>query len=673
MLSSWSVPPKNLGSRLLFSSSSSSSSSSSPSLSPLLETNCNSTDTCIINNNEQYVSPSVRIVHANKKTKLSCSTTTSKKKSATTTTTDNDDDVPNRSTCGDSTCSNVVVGNGGRGLIASKDIQPGEVLFVLTPTVSVNIEQAIRLYNNTNTKNKSLEHICETILIKEMKRSIKSSNSNNSKARDCIAASFLTLQSSHNNDDTTNTTNNTTTPSKKKSDGDNNDATEIGEEEYYNYLDGEDDDYEKHNRFVSLLLGQGHPEDVQRILKNATTKHNNVTTILNNNDYLLGIIRHNAFGPDFHNYDRMETYINRSSNHNNDNGSDNDRKKSCCYSRVLGHYPFAAMINHSCCSNTTRVFYTGTTSTNISSGNSTSTEMMIATASQYIPKNTEIVWPYCPPTYEYTLRQQLLYTTYGFICYCQRCQFEKVVYEQRPPPKVITDLTATITSSSLSQQQQEQQLTVTEWSTIIKSLRIWYNIVIATVNIDDCIITDDNDTEKDITHKQQKQELAVYYLRLGYTQLYMRYTNEMLTVLSSSSIHDEELIQAMHNTIRIEAKELHQSFSSVHKSSTEHLSLCHLCYELLSSASNSNNDKKKMTEIKYWTNELKDLHIARYSNTVIGNNNKNNNNTNTNMLLLRLRSLMKHTRAILRTKDGWYNSNNNNTSTSTSPFNTSFI
>ena len=141
--------------------------------------------------------------------------------------------------------------------------------------------------------------------------------------------------------------------------------------------------------------------------------------------------------------------------------------------------------------------------------------------------------------------------------------------------------------------------------------------------------------------QQQQQQVKLAYLKLGYTQLYMRYFNEALLLLesSSSSVDEKDEVRA---TILKEATELHNTFCMVHKSCTEHISLLHLCYELSATVPATSAITKTLTTTTthYWTEQLKDIHISRYSNEVI----KNDVNL--------LRTLLKHTRVVLRTKDG---------------------
>lgn len=129
---------------------------------------------------------------------------------------------------------------------------------------------------------------------------------------------------------------------------------------------------------LEICLGQAEPEQAwwEEPIKDET---------------LLQIIRHNAFGPEFHNYTQME------------------QKPAECYARVLGMYPLAAVINHSCQPNAVRVF---------------SGELMVVHACQPIAIGTEIVWSYIPPTQSFTTRQEQLQGKFDFTCTCPRCTVE---------------------------------------------------------------------------------------------------------------------------------------------------------------------------------------------------------------------------------------------------------
>ncbi|KAL3812037.1 hypothetical protein ACHAXA_008943 [Cyclostephanos tholiformis] len=123
---------------------------------------------------------------------------------------------------------------------------------------------------------------------------------------------------------------------------------------------------------------------------------------------ILGIIRRNGFGPDFHNYNKIATCWTERANSEH------------CYNRVLGIYPLAAMINHSCCPNAVRVFGSIPTQNGIKSKK----EVMIAHANANIPNGTEITWSYISPATPFAVRREMLLSKYGFTCHCPRCAME---------------------------------------------------------------------------------------------------------------------------------------------------------------------------------------------------------------------------------------------------------
>ena len=100
-------------------------------------------------------------------------------------------------------------------------------------------------------------------------------------------------------------------------------------------------------------------------------------------EQLRQIIRRNAFGPDFVTYERIQ-----------------QQNPPFRPFHLLGLYPMAAMINHSCMSNAVRV-YAG--------------ETMVVHASQAITKGSEVLWSYVPPIEP--RRQQILQRQHGFTCH----------------------------------------------------------------------------------------------------------------------------------------------------------------------------------------------------------------------------------------------------------------
>eukprot|EP00536_Pseudo-nitzschia_multiseries_P011065 jgi/Psemu1/204873/e_gw1.359.34.1 len=401
----------------------------------------------------------------------------------------------------------------GRGLVATEDIPAGSLLFVHPPTVRADVSQIMRIYQNKARSNSSsnnlLESIAETVLLKEMKRAIRGRTKQTANAR--IAASFLALNGDH-------------------SDVDVDPKQGTAES-------GEDDGDRK---------------------------------LLDDNQFLLGIIRHNAFGPDFHHYHRMERELQA----NNTDASSNSISISpdAMYARVLGHYPLAAMINHSCGpTNATRVFYG---------------EVMVATATMDISSGSELVWPYCPPILPLAERSERLRNGYGFSCGCHRCASEARVGNKNYDDAVAVK--AMLHSSSSSQEPMGMAIA------------------------------------KATQQQQQEQQddLLQESLRLGYTQLYIRYFNQALQQQESRA------------KILKEATELHFAFARTHNACTEHLSLLHLCYEL----SVLEGSKEA---VRSWTERLREAHLCRYSNEIVGKN------------LETLRTVLKHTRTVLRTEGGW--------------------
>lgn len=109
-------------------------------------------------------------------------------------------------------------------------------------------------------------------------------------------------------------------------------------------------------------------------------------------DTLRSIIRKNAFGPDGrYNYQFFAEQFQM----------DADYRPP----RMLGIFPLAAMLNHSCVANAVRVY---------------SQDCMIVHACQPISKGAEIVWSYVPPVQVH----RSLSNDHGFACACERCQAE---------------------------------------------------------------------------------------------------------------------------------------------------------------------------------------------------------------------------------------------------------
>jgi hypothetical protein len=394
-----------------------------------------------------------------------------------------------------------------------------------------------------------LEYIAETVLLKEMKRTIRKRLSQPQAA--AVAASFLALQSKHQE----------------------NDAEERRMVDNSACLSS-----------LSVLLGKGDEERVAKILDIATKN-------LDDDNYLRGIIRQNAFGPDFHHYSRMEQEIRRQTTSNGK------------YHRILGMYPLAAMINHSCTTNATRTFVTVNGNINL----------MIATATQDIPSGHEILWSYIPPTSDYASRQASL-QHYGFVCQCKRCLQDAKI-----------DMT-NLTTAGISSLLPSNPVTMSRWNDILQLLQTFY----------------DNNSVADARS-----------VRLAHTQLYIRYFNETLAFAQQQQ---PEETNAIYQLVLDHATQLHWSFCILHNASTEHISIVHLCYELASKISKSpnanshdinNNNNNSHHSTVFWMDQLKRVHKCRYSSNFIANHGKKEEDLET------LRTLLQHTRLVLRTTQGW--------------------
>jgi SET domain len=188
-------------------------------------------------------------------------------------------------------------------------------------------------------------------------------------------------------------------------------------------------------------------------------------------DDILQIIRRNAFGPDFITMDRIER---RWTEVNYDSITDLDE---ILPTRILGLYPLAAMINHSCIPNSVRVFVG---------------ETMIVHTCQSIAAGDEIVWSYIPLIEGYNRRQMLLLETHNFSCRCVRCR----------------------TESTMSSDFQSQ----------LMELRFHNENDVAVVNqLEDCILQDTR-----LSNEMKR------YIRISYLQSYVNYLNEMLMLKTIS-------------------------------------------------------------------------------------------------------------------------------------------
>mmetsp|Transcript_6010 Transcript_6010/g.11661 ORF Transcript_6010/g.11661 Transcript_6010/m.11661 type:complete len:531 (-) Transcript_6010:218-1810(-) len=343
---------------------------------------------------------------------------------------------------------------------------------------------------------------------------------------------------------------------------------------------------ENPNEWISILVA------------NESSSHSGKNNL--DKDTILNTIRLNAFGPDYHNYDAIAQNWTKRTNTEN------------CYGRLLGVYPLAAVINHSCSPNAVRVFG------RIPSPNSKATseidtirgrEVMIVHASANIPKGTEITWSYLPPSTPYAVRRERLQSKYGFTCQSIRCTNEEMALN-------ITELKELWTRAD------------GRWSLRDANLQNQGGATIQSVV--PCIEKAFASTKK-ISIETQR------YLRVSYSSLYMDYINMEFSYKS-----DEKIAEALKL-----GTHLHFSFISCNNASTEHMSILHLCYDISAvlhtrsiKGSDPSATTKTMTQLRFWTEQLKKTHMVRYGE--LGGDLEN------------VRMAMKQSKLVLRNQDGWF-------------------
>ena len=316
------------------------------------------------------------------------------------------------------------------------------------------------------------------------------------------------------------------------------------------------------------------------LLLNKMESNSTVDTKILDRDTILNIIRRNAFGPDFHNYNAVASCWNTTP----------EGKRF--YDRLLGVYPLSAMINHSCSPNAVRVFgriptscHPGGTDFNEIQGR----EVMIVHANKAIATGTEITWSYIPPSNPLNERRDSLLSKYGFKCNCSRCIQEEEALKANPLITLGNHLPG------------------------------------------------DEASMRDIIQAIE-QNSSCNEIRISYATLYLNYFNTALP----SSLHDNEKID---DILKL-ATRLHFSFLVCNNASTEHLSILHMCYELAGllhthAMKHAPEDTTKtLSQVRFWTEQLKKAVMTRYGQ--LGENVEN------------VRDIMKHSRMVLRTKDGWY-------------------
>lgn len=248
------------------------------------------------------------------------------------------------------------------------------------------------------------------------------------------------------------------------------------------------------------------------------------------------------------------------------------------------------VINHSCCPNAVRVF-----------GRYSQEEVMIVHANANIPKGTEITWSYLSPATPFGVRRGILLSRYGFICHCHRCAREDEVISK---PEFFP-LCAHADKS---------------WSSRDANLH-------ALISSIERIFS----AEKVPTESQR-------YLRVSYALLYMDSFN------TAQSLDTEEGIR---HKLHL-AAQLHFSFVSCNNASTEHLSILHLCYDLsvylqtlaMKGCDVNTTLRRATSQVRFWTDQLKIAHMIRFGE--LGEDLEN------------VRDAMKHSKMILRNRDGWF-------------------
>lgn len=486
--------------------------------------------------------------------------------------------------------SNVIEG---RGLVATKDIQPGECLFVIQPAVTVPVEEVKRVWlknkwkggvmlNNNSKKlgggggnsggengngkemifsneevmidlTQSLEQIAQVILIKRIKRILKS----NDKTQRIAAKSILSQVGDHFG----------------RQDGcqTNNIQIVAGVEASSNICVDDDGIDDNHNH----------------------EKSSSKTASLSN-DEILSIIHRNAFGPDYRQY---QSIVQNWIRHPEKNP----------YGRILSLYPLAAMINHSCTPNAIRVYSCSRNNNNSNGGTSArdenEEEVMIVHATKPIKEGEEIVWSYVPTTKPYHDRQRRLKENFGFESKCHRSQMEALIFETHNNLSTKFDEYAKLNEAAMNIHELPPLTNLRELMTSFE-----------TIIGDKCI---PSETSR--------------YLRAGMVTFYTNYFNAILSQCDDDNV--DETKASMLNL----ASKMHLSLVSVDHGTTEHLSILHLCYELAVQQSQRKDGNKNLP--KFWAGQLQKAHECRYGR-VGGNVDK-------------LRAIMVHSRGILRNRDGF--------------------
>jgi hypothetical protein len=241
-------------------------------------------------------------------------------------------------------------------------------------------------------------------------------------------------------------------------------------------------------------------------------------------DHMRSVIRHNAFGPDaLLSYARMASHWRTAST-----------TELPLPPRLLGIYPLAAMINHSCEANAVRVFCG---------------DVMIVHALKPLAEGQEIVWSYLPATLPYEERSSVIQTQFDFVCQCHRCRVESEGYNH----------------ILLSEQDLQKVLHAAQRHNQVQSK----------------LVPNDNDTlcsqlqetatamETTLFQSPKLSNELKRYLRLGLTSFYMNFLNAMLLTIPA----DNEDKQRHCRELLTTTTQMHFGFVTSNYASTEHLSV----------------------------------------------------------------------------------------------------
>jgi hypothetical protein len=474
-------------------------------------------------------------------------------------------------------------------VVANRDIEAGECLFVTQPALSAGIPTVFQEWktqqqqaNDKDTATTTattaaaaaatttttgvqpstvLERITEQVLVRAMKQCIQSQD-----PKDQANAQSVLMQLAA---------------------GDKVDTRHIANPNDKKYL-------------LDALVGRLPNND------NFPTASISSEALLEGEGHLLNIIRTNAFGPDFTSYEAVEHQWKATLLEDNDN--------NCSHypSRLLGLYPLAAMINHSCVPNAVRVF---------------AGEWMLVHATSTIKQGEEVVWSYLPPVLPFPQRRQQLQQRHGFVCTCIRCQNEAAAEASSSNsifvlPESLQAYDDNRVGGSLS------SVTATAESRLqfTRDLLEWEQSIFA------------NNSSSSYSNETRR------YWKMGNANFWVQYLNTILMDLSSNQQqHSPQEMDTIRESLLKTAMELHFCFVTCHFASTEHISVLHLCYELVaimhSKAITATGDPTKtLPKVRFWTEQLKRAHLTRYGS--LGNN------------VEHVRAIMKHTQMVLRNKDG---------------------